>query len=209
VTAAGVLLFVAAGALLVMAASQFLIIEPVGRAVEAVSVEPGEGLAFGLIFGMAGAANAVFAVVLSILAGLDLAGKQPARIATWVVTPLALLCCGCGSGVYTRPFFSSYAGGPPTSDVDMTVEQTAAIAAGMPAWYTPAVVAAIAVLVLAGVAAMITLGVSTSRDYFRPQQQGWVPGTWPPGGLPPTGYPPSGAPPGPPGGVYPPGPPPP
>src|SRR5690606_5777849 len=106
VTVAGVLVFAAAAALLAMAVAQFLIIGPVGQAVEEVTTDPAEeGLGTALaavLFGGGGVLNALVALSLGILAGFDLAGKRAARVMTWIVAPLGLVCCGCLSAVYTE-----------------------------------------------------------------------------------------------------------
>ncbi|HLT10289.1 MAG TPA: hypothetical protein VK028_05710 [Micromonosporaceae bacterium] len=214
VTVAGVLVFAAAAALLAMAVAQFLIIGPVGQAVEEVTTDPAEeGLGTALaavLFGGGGVLNALVALSLGILAGFDLAGKRAARVMTWIVAPLGLVCCGCLSAVYTEFVFSTAGSGPPTGSQDVTPEQMAAIAEGMPAWYTPVILVAVGVLGLSVLGAVIALAVPQSNEYFRKRPEGWMPAGWPgyppaPGGYPaPGAYPPAGT--YPPSGTYPPAP---
>lgn len=198
VTAAVALLYLAVAALLVVAVAQFLVIGPTGRAVEAVSTgtqDEGFGTAFtAVLFGGGGALNGLFALTLGVLAGFDLAGKRAARVMTWIVAPLAALCCGCGSGIYTEVAFNSATTSASTAGQEITPEQMAAIADGLPSWYTPVVLLTVAVLALGVLGATIALALPPSNDYFRKPPGGWLPpGAWP--GYP--GYPGGGYPPGP------------
>ena len=121
------MLLIATAALVILAVSQFLIVSPVGREIERVTDDPqqeGVGTVFaGVLFGGGGALNAVCAVVLAVLAGFDLAGKRPARIMTWIVAPLAALCCGCASAIYNKYLFGM-SGGSASAGQELTAEQT-------------------------------------------------------------------------------------
>jgi hypothetical protein len=188
-----VLLVLAIVALLVLAVSQFLIIAPVGEAIEAASTDTqdeGFGTFFaGVLFGGGGGLNALFAVVLAVLAGFDLAGKQPARVMTWILAPLTALCCGCASAIYTEYLFTA-AGASASAGQELSAEQTAAIGEGMPAWYSPAALVAVGLLWIGVLGVVIALAVPSANEYFRKPVQTWLPAYGPPPGYPAEGYPP-------------------
>jgi hypothetical protein len=202
------MLLLATVALAVLAISQFLIIDPVGQAVEAASTDTQEE-GFGtflaaVLFGGGGALNALSAVVLALLAGFDLAGKQAARVMTWIVAPLSALCCGCASAIYSEYLFTA-AGAGTTTGQDLSPEQTAAIGEGMPDWYSPAALVAVGLLWIGVLGAVIALAVPSANEYFRKPAQTWLPSYGPPPGYPTEGYPPGYPPPGyPPQQPYPP-----
>ena len=203
------LVFVAAAALVTVAVAQFSVIGPAGRAVEAVSEgTPDEGTGTVLaatLFGGGGAANLLVALCLAVLAGFDLAGKRAARIMTWIVAPLALLCCGCGSVLYSNVLLNSAVMGSSTASPDVSAEQLEAMGEALPSYFTPVVLAGAAVLLLAVLGSIVALSVPSSNDYFRkPVAQAWMPNypyqqgpAWPYG---PGAPPPPGPPPPPPGG---------
>jgi hypothetical protein len=209
VVAGVVLLVLAIVALVVLAIAQFLIIAPVGEAIEAAGTgtpDEGSGTLFaGVLFGGGGGLNALSAIVLAVLAGFDLAGKQPARVMTWIVAPLSALCCGCASAIYTEYLFLAAGQSPSTAGQELSAEQTAAIGEGMPDWYSPAALGAVGLLWIGVLGAIIALAVPSANEYFRKREQTWLPAYGPPPGYPTEGYPPGYPPPGyPPQQPYPP-----
>lgn len=195
VTVAAALLFVAAAALVGVAVAQFSVIGPTGRALEATmtnTADRGFGTAFAaVLFGGGGAVNVLFGLSLGLLAAFDLRGKRPARIMSWIIGPLALVCCGCGSAVYTDVAFANVAGTTSAGGRDLTTEQMAAMGEALPAWFTAAVLILVAVMALSVATAMVLLGVPPSNAFFRKEPEGWLPPTGWPGGYPsaPAPYP--------------------
>ncbi|MBX6749938.1 MAG: hypothetical protein IRY85_09780 [Micromonosporaceae bacterium] len=131
----------------------------------------------------------IMAVAFAVLAIFVARGSQPARITTWVVGGIVALCqaCGLASSLATPALLNSMpSGGDPNAE--LAVEQARRIAEATPVWYT---VASTAILILSLVAILlviILLAVPKANDYFRKEEEVWVPPTGPGGGYPP--YPP-------------------
>jgi hypothetical protein len=130
---------------------------------------------------------AVGLIVLGIFVGK---GKQPARVITWVLAGLSVLCLGCGlasSAVSTS--FSGLGGG---ADQEALLK---AIADATPGWVTAAALVLQIISLLVMITVIILLALPAANDYFRKEQQVWVPPTapWPadPNNFPPP--PPPGA----------------
>jgi hypothetical protein len=199
VSVASALLFLGVVCLLAIAVAQFVVVEPTGRAMEAAVDTPGEegsGTLFaGVLYGGGGSLNVLFAIALAVLAGLDLAGKRAARVMTWIVAPLTVLCCGCGSAIYSNLIFNSTMAGSSTGNTDLTAEQVQALGDALPPWFTPTVLLLVAVLLMCVIGTTIALALPASNEYFRKRTEVWIPPTgWP--GAAPGGYPGAGAYPG-------------
>ena len=151
------------------------------------------------------------AVGLFVLGNLVGKGKNPARIVTWVIDGIVVLCCGCG--VIGNAFGNSLMASIP----GMTEEMIEEIAAATPAWLTVSTTVVGLLIVLSQIVVIIALAVPSSNEYFRKEQEVWVPPTYPPVGgqpqyppsMPPSVPPAAPPPPAPPGDVPPPPPPPP
>ncbi len=114
-------------------------------------------------------------VTLAILIGK---GRNPARIVTWVVDGLIVLCCGCGL-VGNVAGSSVFSGLNTTNPNTLTVEQ--------PTWLTGSTIGVGVLIILSLVAAVILLALPASNDYFRKEQEVWVPPNYPGAAYP--GYP--------------------
>jgi len=134
----------------------------------------------------AGVVYVVFAAGFITLGVLIRPGRNPARIVTWVVTGLFGLCCGCtdvlgaiGNAVPSDPQVGGLGN-------DLSADQ--------PAWYTASTLAASIALVLVCLVVIVLLSLPVANDYFRREQETWIPPAWPtgPGGYayPGTAYPP-------------------
>jgi hypothetical protein len=137
----------------------------------------GEIGALSLTVVMAGA----FAV-LAIFVGR---GSQPARITTWVVGGIVALCqlCGLGSSLATPALLESMPTGEDPA-ADLALEQARLVARATPVWYT---VVSNAILILSLVAILlviILLAVPKANEYFRKEEEVWVPPTGSGGGFP-------------------------
>jgi hypothetical protein len=162
--------------------------------------------------GMAGLSGTVLIVVyvvlygalavgLAVLGNLVGKGRNPARIVTWVVDGLVVLCCGCG-------LLASVAGMAALQSMSGLDQETLdELAAATPGWLLAATTVVGLLIVLTQATVIILLALPASNDYFRAEQEVWVPPTvggslpYPPV-APPTGQaapPPSGGYPSPPG----------
>jgi hypothetical protein len=133
------------------------------------------------------------------LALLDLRGKNPARIVTWVLAGLGVLCLGCStassaSGAFTGGFTSNSANGVNASEVQRQIRES------IPSWLTPLETTLAVVNLLALIVVIILLALPASNAFFRPAEP-----VGPEPGYPAyPGYPPAGSPPPPPYGTEPP-----
>jgi hypothetical protein len=138
----------------------------------------------GIIFGVTLAVIiSVAAIVLGVLLGR---GKQPARIVTWVVAGLGVLCMGCSLGGNA---LSSSLNNMAGADANATAIQDAILEA-TPGWATAFQTLSTIVVLLALIAVIILLALPASNEFFRKEEEVWVPPTYP--GQP--AFPPSGPP---------------
>ncbi len=134
----------------------------------------------------------LLAVGLAVLASLDLRGKNPARIVTWVLAGIGVLCfCagtigGAASGTLGG-LGSTSTNGVNTADVQKQIMDA------MPSWYQPTNIILSVVNLLALILVIILLALPASNKYFRKAPVGPVstgdPG-YPQYGTPPGGQPP-------------------
>jgi len=198
VTAGSVLILVGALALAVLAIVEFSVLNAAGEALNALYTTPdtkGFGTAVALVFfGGAAALDIIFAVTLGILGVFDLRGKRPARIMSWIVGGLALVCCGCGSAVYSGVGFETLPvtqGSNQASDGPTNEQIADALLGALPSWFTGAVLGLVIVMIMTLLIGLILLSLPTSNAYFRKEPEAWLPaGDWPgyPGGYS-GGYP--------------------
>lgn len=137
----------------------------------------------------------ISAVVLAILVGR---GKQPARIVTWVLTGIGVLCYSCSLGGSALSSSIEGLGSTGVSPEAEALQQR--IRDLVPAWQTVLTTVLSVVLVLACLATIILLALPVSNEYFRKEQEVWLPPSWPAApGFPPMLPPPLpyGPPPGP------------
>jgi hypothetical protein len=154
------------------------------EAYRGTDLEGTEGLAGAGAIG-AGAVSLLLAIGLAVLAVLDHRGKNPARIATWVVGGIALCCTGIGlalSGLSGGMQFDT-TDGPDPAEVQRMLE------AALPSWYG-AVSIAITILTIGALAvALLLLALPPSNEFFRKPERPFehpVPG-YPPPSPPPVG----------------------
>jgi hypothetical protein len=128
--------------------------------------------------------NIVVALGLIVLAVLNGAGKRPARIITWVVQPLVLIC---GAVMFTGQLFGEqlmqYAvdnsGSSGLEDVDVAAVVQAAYEA-YPAWTQVVSYIVLALTTVGSLAVIILLALPASNAFFRKQQaQTYIPGAPP------------------------------
>ncbi|MQM27055.1 hypothetical protein [Glycomyces albidus] len=139
---------------------------------QGTTFEPGVGaLAF----------NVVLAVGLLLLAAFNGAGKRPARIITWIVQPIILLCtlAGLASTLFMTQFLT-YAfenSGDPTLealDVEAIVD---AVTGAYPAWTAVLSWGALVLGVLGSLLVIILLAVPSANAFFRKEEpEKYIPG---------------------------------
>ena len=201
VNVASILLYLTAALLVCQVVLSFLSISDVSKAVsdfEATHPElQGAGNQIGTIIGSV--VQLLLAAGFATLGILVGKGKQPARIVTWVLSGLGVLCVGCGT------LFAAALPSMMSGNQDLA-ELTTAINDAIPAWQRVAsTVSGIATLLIL-ITVIILLALPAANDFFRKEQEVWVPPTdWSPGGYPQV--PPPATPPYPPGPPAPPAPP--
>jgi hypothetical protein len=200
VSAATALLYVSAALLLIQAVLAFLQVGPIRRVVNdfyADRPEEQAAASAGFLIGIiaTGVVFVLIAVALVVLGRFVGKGKQPARIITWVLAGLGVLCLGCGvaAGAISSSLGSSL-GSTPDSEA-----LTQAMADVVPEWQnTVGTVLQILSLIIL-VVVIVLLALPAANDFFRKEQEVWVPPTaWPgdpSGGVPPYQPPGPGTPP--------------
>jgi hypothetical protein len=149
----------------------------------------------------------VITIALAVLAMFVGRGSQPARITTWVLSGVLVLCQGCGLiATAAAPALVNSMAGSGNADSEVLAEQTRIITENTPAWLTAAATVIAVLSVIALIAVIILLAVPAANEYFRKEEEVWVPPTAPGGAgggfpqyPPPAMPPPPGAPPAPPG----------
>lgn len=141
----------------------------------------------------------IIGIGLVVLAFLNLRGKNPARIVTWVVGGLFVLCCGIGSllgAAGGAMNIDSGADAPDAADVQSKID------AAMPSWHGPVNTVLLIIPILLVLGALILLVLPASNQWFKPKAATWEPPTpgYPvmPGSSYPTPTYPQGEPPLPP-----------
>jgi hypothetical protein len=95
-------------------------------------------------------------------------GRGPARIVAWCLTGVMALCCGC----------QSLAGVVNTATLQGTDIGTGQTLTNIPTWISIPDTATAILIVLASLGAIVALSVPAANDFFRKEEQVWVPPTW-------------------------------
>lgn len=133
----------------------------------------------------------VVIVGFGVLAFFVRRGNRPARIITWVLGGLGVLCLGClqlGTAVLPSVVTSAGSG---DEELETFKDYYQVVADHTPDWQ---VVLSMALGILSLVALLlviILLAVPSANEYFRREQQVWVPPTAPPGAGFPQNPPPA------------------
>ncbi|WP_051704242.1 hypothetical protein [Glycomyces sp. NRRL B-16210] len=129
----------------------------------------------------------VFAVFYIVLALLNNRGARPARILSWILSGIALACCGIGGLI-------GQAGSTMTATIDDTQyqdEMTKAIEDATPSWVSALDWITIIAFIAGSLVIIILLAVPASNEFFRKgEPAGPYPGQSPYGQQP--GQPPHG-----------------
>ncbi|MDN3238821.1 hypothetical protein [Glycomyces tritici] len=149
----------------------------------------------------------VFAVFYVVLALLVNKGKRPARILSWILAGIGLLCCGIGGLIGQLGSMTTTVNGQEYED-----EMTQAIEDATPGWVSAFEWITVLLFIVGSLVIIILLAVPASNEFFRKDEAPMGPymgqppyGQQPPGpqqpgpGQPGPGQPPYGQqPPGPP-----------
>jgi hypothetical protein len=183
VTAASILLYVAAG--LIAGIGALATVEALRTDSELPTTLPADfKVTSGMVAGVATAVAVIYALIAAGIVTLGIlvrAGRNPARIVAWVVTGLIGVCCGC-TGVLGAIGRAAPTNLPADSD-----PVGAALAVPQPTWYTAGNAIASIALVLVCLVVIVLLAIPVANDYFRKEQETWVPPAWP-GSYPGGGY---------------------
>lgn len=123
----------------------------------------------------------IIGIGVGVLAALDAAGKNPARIVTWVFGGISLCCltlslATTAVGGLTKSMGSTSGAPDPTRVTELVND-------AMPSWYTP-VTTSVAVLILISLlAAVILLALPAANQFFRKPPQQWEPPVPQPGAF--------------------------
>jgi hypothetical protein len=132
-----------------------------------------------LLFTVVAVIFIVVAVGQVLLGLFSLRGSKVARILTWIVDGLAVLCFGClGTLALGRTNTSTGTGTPNQDGVD-PVKFSNAVADAFPSWSGPAFGALLAIIELCLIVAILLLALPSSHPFFRKEQVGEVDLTYP------------------------------
>jgi MFS family permease len=135
---------------------------------------------------------AIFYVILALLVNK---GKRPARILSWILSGISLLCCGIGGLVGQLGSMTTSVNGQEYQD-----EATQAVEEATPGWVTAIDWITLILLIVGSLVIIIMLAVPASNEFFRKEEAPMGPymgqppyGQQPPGpGQPPYGQQPPG-----------------
>jgi hypothetical protein len=133
----------------------------------------------------------IVAVGFLVLGLLNLRGANAARIVTWVIAGLGVLCFGCLASLSAAGGgMSSRSGNVEGVDTQRATEE---INNSVPAWSRPTSLAVLVIIVLAMILVIILLALPSSNAYFRrePVAEPPVPGMPYPSYGPAPEYPPA------------------
>ncbi|MGE5831275.1 MAG: hypothetical protein ACM30G_23360 [Micromonosporaceae bacterium] len=133
------------------------------------------GLIAGIVVG------AAFAVGFAVLAIFDGRGKNPARIVTWVIAGLGVLCYSCSlASQSVGNAFSGFGSNADRADLPDPNEVAKQAQDAIPAWQTTFATIDTVVFLVALVAVIILLALPAANAFFRKETEVWVPPTqWP------------------------------
>lgn len=126
----------------------------------------------GVVIGMAIAG--AFAIGTAVLGNLVGKGRPAARIVTWVLGSIGVLCYGCGlaGNAITSQLSGSIAADPASLELQRAVEDA------IPGWQQGLSVASQLVQIVALIAVIILLMLPSANEYFRKADAVWVPPTY-------------------------------
>jgi hypothetical protein len=132
------------------------------------------------------------AVGFAVLGGLVGKGKNAARVVTWTLGGIGVICCGCSavSSAFSGAMMSNMQGVDEATLAEMTTI--------LPGWLNAANLVLEILIILTLLTAIVLLLLPASNDFFRREHEVWIPPTYSAGGFPPPAGP-GALPPAPPG----------
>lgn len=118
-----------------------------------------------VLFALVAAIYIIFAVFYLVLGLLNNKGKRPARILSWILSGIGLLCCGLG-GIVNQIGSTTMSMGSTDYDDDTTQ----ALQDATPGWVTALEWATILMLLLGSLVIIIALAMPPSNDFFRKEK---------------------------------------
>jgi hypothetical protein len=133
-------------------------------------------------------AGSVFYVLVAVgyvvLALFNLRGANPARIVTWVLAGVGVLCFGCGLAQQTTGGLSNMGGGNTNGvDVKAAAQQ---VADALPSWAAPLLTTIAVVNLLAVIVVIILLALPAANEFFRKRPEDVVDPAFPQYPYPPA-----------------------
>jgi MFS family permease len=149
-----------------------------------------------VMFAAVAAVYLLFAVFYIVLGLLNNKGNRAARILSWILSGIALACCGIG-GLISQVGQTAYT----VNGTEYQDDMTQAVEEATPGWVTVLDWITLLALIVGSLVIIILLAVPASNEFFRKEEapMGPYPGQPPYGQQPPPDQPPYGQqPPGPP-----------
>jgi hypothetical protein len=116
----------------------------------------------------------IVAIGMVVLGFLNLRGKNAARIVTWVVGGLFVLCCGIGSLLTAAGGAMNIDSG---ADAPDSADLQAKIDAATPSWYGAVSTTLLIIPILLVLGTLILLALPASNQWFKPKAATWEPPT--------------------------------
>ncbi|MCD0446122.1 hypothetical protein LO763_21145 [Glycomyces sp. A-F 0318] len=140
-------------------------------------------------FALVAAVYLLFAVFYIVLGILNNKGSRAARILSWILSGIALACCGIG-GLIGQVGQATYT----VNGTEYQDEMTQAIEDATPGWVTVLDWATLLAFIVGSLVIIVLLAVPASNEFFRKDEppMGPYPGQPPYGQQPPPGQPPYG-----------------
>jgi hypothetical protein len=175
VTATGYLMILTAALLVAISIVVFATAPPVVDAARKAYTAPPpkpDQVAAGvqLLFTIVAVLFLIVAVGQVVLGVFNLRGSKVARILTWIVDGLAVLCFGCIGTLALGRTNTSNATGTPNQDGVDPVKFSNAVADAFPSWSGPAFGALLAIIELCLIVAILLLALPSSHPWFRKEQ---------------------------------------
>jgi len=183
VTAGAFLLYVVAALILLLGALSAVTVFGYGDLITSQVVQ---GIPVGQMTRIVAIVTSILYVVLAagaIATGVLVSkGRAPARVVAWSLAGVIALCCGCQSisGLLSSSL--------QTSQLQTTDPNIENALNSIPSWINVANEAGSIGLVFSSIAVIVLLSVPAANDFFRKEEQVWVPPTW--NGEPGYAFPP-------------------
>ena len=184
VTAAGYLMLLTAALLvaisIVVFATAAPIVDAARKAYTAAPPKPDQVAAgLQLLFTVVAVLFLVVAVGQVLLGVFNLRGSKVARILTWILNGLAVLCFGCLGSIFLGRANPGNTSGPVNQDGVDTAKFAKALADAVPSWSGPSLGVLLAIIELCLILAILLLALPAAHPWFRKERASDVELTYP------------------------------